>query len=143
MRQGYIALTAGLVFGAMVALQPGDGIHSAYAAKDACSKNCKDFFKSCKSTVKDTTSVIKSSLSDRKKACKQQSDKGVRKACLDQTKADKKAAKAGKKAALKTCKADKKCRVAECKDLAELNGDESCVFSSPMEAYGDCLASLL
>ena len=142
MRQAYVALTAGIVFGAIVALQPGDGIHSAYAAKNACNKNCKTFFKDCKTAAKGNTSAILGSLSDAKKACNALSDKDAKKTCRGSVKDQKRAAKQFKKEALKSCKAYKKCRLTECKELAA-GGDDSCIFASPMESFGECITSLL
>ena len=134
MRQRHIAFAAGVVIGAMVAFHGGVAI-----AQSACKKNCKSAFSDCKGTVKADDQSVRTFLSGLKQSCKEL-DKQERKTCLKQIyKSQKKLAKDSKKAALKRCKADKGCRVDFCEEQAAASGDDSCLVSSPMDSYGECI----
>lgn len=134
MGQRYIALVAGVAFGAMVALHGGVAM-----AKTACKKNCRSAFSDCKAGVKTDDGQVKEFLAGLKAFCKGL-DKQQKKDCLKNLyKGEKQKARLSKKAALKRCKVDKGCRTDFCEDQASLAGDDSCLVSSPADSYGECL----
>ncbi len=135
MRQRHIALAAGVVFGAMVVFHVG-----VANAQSACKKNCKSAFSDCKDTVKASDGQVKNYLADLKSFCKDLEDKQQKKTCLKENlKSQKNLAKEGRKAALKKCKAERGCRIDFCEEQATSSGDDSCLVSSPMDSYGECI----